>query len=578
MFSGPMFRREYQASTRRRRPFATRSVLVLMLGTVALVIGLIVFHEDLGQSSRSGLTLFGSSVFLATIIYELLLLVFFVPTDVAGSIAEEREKDTLPLLLLTRLTPFQIATTKMFARWLPATDPILVGLPVLVASAWVAGHELEAVLAMLMLTSSSAFMASLAILASSRREQVGTARAQAIAWAFGWLIGPPIVTIMPIPTGSLWGELLDALKWPCMIVAPSSPVSLVTDAGWYNNRPGALGLVERVGLMVGLQMVFGLMAIGLATGGLKAREKNPNWLDPTRGHRPPCGDDPIFWREFELPMRRGAGPLILLRLRYVWILIQAILISLLTLVGTLLALAVPIGLLVATIYYGSAAFRELWNHGYGANGPFDARGHFNMLIRAATGMLCLLPTLGVSTLVSTKITTERDKKTWDAFLTTPLDGEEILRSKARVALNGLWHTAWPLPLFWVLGLACGVILPLGVALATVDLLILVWANVALGLMLGIRPGTTSSASNWSAWSMLGFLAIHAPLLWAALVSPCEFAEFTSWDFRLRLGLVLAALAVPVLTGATAWYWTRRTRDRFDEWVGRPVKSGRINPP
>jgi hypothetical protein len=578
MFSGPMFRREYQAVIRRRRPFVARAVFAVLLGLIALVVGLIVFNLDWGRSPQDRMLLFGRSLFLATITYELILLMLFIPVYVAGSIAGEREKDTLSMLLLTRLTPFEIVTTKAFARWLPAIDPVLVGLPGLVASAWVAGLERESLMALLMLTCCSAFMATLAILASSQRHQASTAGTQAIFWTYGWLIGPPIVSVLPITTGSLWGELLDALKSLCMLVAPSSPVSLVTDAGWYNQRPGALGLEARVALMIGMQMVFGLLAIGLAAGGLKAREPNPNSLDPTRGHRPACGDDPIFWREFELPMRRGAGPFLVLQFRHAWILIRAILLSLLMLLAVLVALAVPIGLLVATIYYGAAAFRELWSHGYGATGPFDARSHFNMLIRAATGMLALLPALGAAAMVSARITTERDKKTWDAFLTTPLDGEEVLRSKARVALHGLWQAAWPLPFLWALGLACGVVSPFGVALATVDLLILVWAGIALGLMLGIRPGTTNTAANMSAWWMMFLLMLHAPLLWAALASPPEFAIFRVWDFRLRLGLVLAGLAVPASTGVIAWNWTRLTRERFDEWVGRPVVSGRINPP
>ncbi len=330
--------------------------------------------------------------------------------------------------------------------------------------------------------------------------------------------------------------------------------------------------------MVGLQMAFSLAALGLAAGQLKAREKHPNWLDPTRGYRPPCGDDPIFWREFDLPMRRGAGPLIFLRLRYFWILIRAILISLLSLAALILTLAVPIGLLVATIYYGSAALRELWEHGYGPGGPFVARNHFNMLIRVATGLLVFLPSLGMASIVSARITTERDKKTWDAFLTTPLDGEEILRSKARVALHGLWQTARPLPILWVMGMACGVVSPLGVALAMVDLLVLIWANLALGLAVGVRPGTTVAASNRTSWWMLAFFLLHSTLVWAALVSPGEFAVFAGWALQWRAAVVLAGLAVPVLTGLIAWRWTSQLRGRFDEWVGRPIASARINPP
>jgi len=67
--------------------------------------------------------------------------------------------------------------------------------------------------------------------------------------------------------------------------------------------------------------------------------------------------------------------------------------------------------------------------------------------------------------------------------------------------------------------------------------------------------------------------IHAPLLWAAFASPRELAEFAVLDARLRWGLALTCLMIPVLTGAVAWILTRRALGRFDEWVGRPYLAG-----
>ncbi len=571
MFSGPMFRWERQVATRGRRPFLVRTVLAVVLVAVALLIGYLISRAAIGDDSGARRLLFGRSLLIASIVIELLYLVFFVPAYAGGAIAEEREKDTLPLLLLTRLTPVEIVLTKAAARCLPALNLVLAGLPVLAAGAWLANLELEGALAVLVLASSSAFMTTLAVLASAQSEQAGAARAKAMAWIFGWLIGPPGVSIMPIATGSLWGDLLAELKRLCELVAPSSPLSLLTDRAWYF-RSTAVTLEGRVALMIGLQALFGMLAVGLASGRLKAREKNPNWLDPTRGHRPPCGDDPIYWREFELPIRRGSGPLVLIRLRYAWICIQAALINILGLVGVALFLAVPIGLLVSAIYYGLAAFRELWEHGYGGAGPYEARAYFNLLVRAGTGMLALLPALGAGSMVAGRIVTERDKKTWDAFLTTPLTGGEILRSKARVAVRSLWQTARPLPALWALGLACGVVTPLGVALAAVDLVLVAWANVALGLYLALRPGKTAAASSRAATSMFAFLAFHAPILYVMLASPRELATAANWDPRPWWALVLAALIVPTLTGLLAWALTRRTLRKFDEWAGRPIPA------
>ena len=197
--------------------------------------------------------------------------------------------------------------------------------------------------------------------------------------------------------------------------------------------------------------------------------------------------------------------------------------------------------------------------------------NFNLVIRAATGLLGLFSTLSVASIVAGRVTTERDKKTWDVFLTTPLTGVEILRSKARVAVHGMLQTtSGRSRSSWVLGLVGGVLTPIGIALAAIDLGLLFWASLALGLYVAVRPGTTSGANSRAATGSLLALIVHMPLLAALLASPHELAVFATWSVSLRLDLVLAALAIPIVTGASACFFTRRTIDRFDEWVGRPI--------
>ena len=141
MFSAPMFRREYNAATRRRRRLVFRMVFAIALGLVALLIVLAVYSWTTPVDPRTRQLYVGRALFVATIVIELLMLVFFVPAYAGGSIAEEREKDTLLMLLLSRLRPIEIVATKALARWLPSLDMILAGLPVLLGSAWAAGLE-----------------------------------------------------------------------------------------------------------------------------------------------------------------------------------------------------------------------------------------------------------------------------------------------------------------------------------------------------------------------------------------------------------------------------------------------------
>jgi hypothetical protein len=546
--------------------------LVVLFVAMMTFTGMVVFQSATwGYTASERLHLFGCIVFVYTFGLEVLLLSFFIPNVVAAAVAEERERDTLPLLLLTRLRPIEIVVTKTTGRWLAAIGPSLAGLPVLVVAGVIAGLERELVLALIVVLSTSVLAATLAIWASAVATQTASAKGAAAAWVFGWLFGPPMVSFVPVRGSSLWGGLISELKVLCALIAPSSPLSLLTDRGWFF-QPGFAGLTEQVALMVGLQSLFGLIALLFAASRLKARETNPNWTDPTRGYRPPCGDDPIYWREYELPARRGGASAVTLRLRYLMILIRAMWMTALAMLVTLIALAIPVALVAATTYYGVPAFRELAQYGYGLSGPFVERQRFNWVVRAATAVLGLFPSLTLAAVVQARITSEHAKQTWEPLLMTPLSGAEILRSKARVMLDIFLQLARALPIVWVLGLVCGVVSPLGILAAAASLALVLWANLAHGLSLGIRPGPPSVAANRASLGTLLSFILYAPFVTALLASPRELAVFATWDVRIRWGLVLLGVVVLVATGAFAWKLTRQMLRRFDEWVGRPCKE------
>ena len=64
MFSRPMFRYEYQATTRKRRPFVFRTAFTAVLGLVALLIGLVMYTANSGYDTQTRLLYFGRSVFV----------------------------------------------------------------------------------------------------------------------------------------------------------------------------------------------------------------------------------------------------------------------------------------------------------------------------------------------------------------------------------------------------------------------------------------------------------------------------------------------------------------------------------
>src|SRR5262245_43818864 len=134
MFSGPMFRREYHVAWRKHGPFVFRTLAAVTLGLVALLSGLIASSANANRGPGGRTVAVGQVVLGATLSAELFLLATVIPLTVAGAIGEEREQDTLPWLLLTRLTPLEIVLTKAAARWVRTLGVMLVGLPLIVVA------------------------------------------------------------------------------------------------------------------------------------------------------------------------------------------------------------------------------------------------------------------------------------------------------------------------------------------------------------------------------------------------------------------------------------------------------------
>jgi hypothetical protein len=263
--------------------------------------------------------------------------------------------------------------------------------------------------------------------------------------------------------------------------------------------------------------------------------------------------------------------------RRMLIVLRAMVILVLQFLALSLAVAVLVGLVIGAGWFGYLALRELWDHGYSATGPFQARTQLNLFVRTVTGFLGLMPLLSVPAEVADRITIEQTKKSWEVLLTTPLTGAEILSAKRCATARGLWAAGrWLIPL-WDLGIACGSIHPLGAILAGLALPLADWAGLALGIWLGVRPGSTSRATSASALGSLGLLGVAAPTVLALLSSNHDLAEFRTWDAWLRWPVAVALLASPPLMGALAWRLTRQTYRRFDEWVGRPWRGPQTSP-
>jgi hypothetical protein len=170
---------------------------------------------------------------------------------------------------------------------------------------------------------------------------------------------------------------------------------------------------------------------------------------------------------------------------------------------------------------------------------------------------------------------ERDKKTWESLLTTPLTGREILGSKMRVVARNLrqaWR--WMLPL-WLLGVACDALHPLGALVALAGLASVSALGLAEGGRVALKPGATSqSANSQAALWMIVLMALGAATILAPLGSAQQFHTFwtrTPGRPASTIGLVAFVLALIVASALNARAIIRRNFARFDELVGRPFR-------
>jgi hypothetical protein len=381
-----------------------------------------------------------------------------------------------------------------------------------------------------------------------------------------------VFALLPVRSGTLWGDLLVEIRRLASWIAPSSPLSLLTDPFWFAGPAGDT-LPPRLATMLALQAAAIALAMAGAVAGLRLREPHPRTWDLHRGYRPPVGDDPIFWREYVLPWRGSRLPMFVIYARQMLIMIRALLVLTLSMFFLAVGIIGPLGIVLAAGWFGYYAFREQWGLGTSPAGSHEARDQFNLLVRGVTFMLGVLPMTGVVATLAGRITFERDRKTWEPLLATPLTGPEILRSKMRVTARSVWDAGrWLIPL-WLLGIVCGAVHPIGAIAAAAGAILGTWLGLALGIRSAIRPGVTTPSANSSAaiWSIalmvVGGLTVIVPL-----TSGRELAEMSAFDARLP-GLAAAGLAAALLAMAgQARRLTRRCFARFDEWVGRPHRA------
>jgi hypothetical protein len=271
---------------------------------------------------------------------------------------------------------------------------------------------------------------------------------------------------------------------------------------------------------IGLWLAIGLTAAAVAGWRLRPAALRP--LDgervlrrgKKRGHVPPVDENrPMLWKELYIERVGALGGL-------GWWL------------GALLVVSLGgVSLALAPVVAGGDLF------GMDAN---RARDLMTLTIGGTTAIVGCLTQWAVGLRAAVTISSERERGTWDAILTSPLEGRSIIWSKLRESLHALrWLFAATL-LAWTLAALCGAMRADDYAERVLDTMFVAAFMAAVGVRTSIAAPTATRAMVLTIGTWLGacvlvrilagiLIFVGGALVWATIqLATMGNAAFPTW--------------------------------------------------
>src|SRR5262245_7537488 len=158
LLAGPLFSREVLTSPRQARHFVLRAGYVLGLFVLMYTAAQATFGwqqvSNIGEAAR-----FGNLLFQLFSMLQLALVLFFAPLFAATRVAQEKDRQTLVLLLMTDLRNRELVTGKLLASLLPVAALLAASAPVFALVYILGGVSLEQIAWSLALCAATALAA-----------------------------------------------------------------------------------------------------------------------------------------------------------------------------------------------------------------------------------------------------------------------------------------------------------------------------------------------------------------------------------------------------------------------------------
>jgi ABC-type transport system involved in multi-copper enzyme maturation permease subunit len=371
----PLLMRDLTKQASRLRHYAFRT----MFAAVLLGLGFLYLQGLLAQSGRiGGLAALGSGpeLFNSVVAFETCAILIFVPALTCGAIAGEKERNTLSILLTTRLGPSTIVLEKLLSRLVLIFLLLLMSLPLLAFAYAMGGLSLDYMFrAVLWLAGISVLVATLTLMCSAWCGSPVAAFFMTYAIGIGAYAGVAGLFLRHYLDLYLMGGLLPGPRiWFSAVILPSIVFFFAT----------VLCLVRRASVTPHNLVLWFFRRLDVMFNHLNVLAGN---IVLTRPNLTLPGDAPIAWRE---TAKKSLGTV-----RY--------------LVRVLVAIELPT---VIFLQLGVQARRSFWGGG--------SVGSFLWLVDFSIGAVL------IAVMCASIVSRERTRQTLPVLLATPMPGDQII--------------------------------------------------------------------------------------------------------------------------------------------------------
>jgi ABC-type Na+ efflux pump permease subunit len=441
----------------------------------------------------------------ATTLALLTIVVVQAPAVLAGSLAGERERGILHLLLTTAVTPREIVEGRLCGKLSQVGMVLLGGVPALAFLAPIAGLSFGQFLAILLLLSGVGLGAGgLAVGASVVSRRGRDAQLTVYILMFLFMLSP-LLGWLGLPL-----RVVEALEW-------LNPYYSMTRLVWWGETARALataGCWTVLGLCGTVIAVWRLRPTCLSLGVTRAKRAR-------RIKAPPLGERPMLWKEMYIERVASLG-------RFGrWL-------------GIVLTLLIGGGSLVLA---GMMAYSAFFTPE--SDLVAIATSELGRLLRGFVGILLgWLLQWGIGLRAAVSIASERERGTWDALLLSPLKPAEISVAKLIGSLYALRYLAIAMLMAWTLAAGVHAITVPEYVTWIVSNLVMGSFMAAVGVRCSLSLPTATRAMSWTiglwlaVWPVLACVAL-AIIMFVMLACTSIYMFLVSYHF--------------ISTSARPWY-------------------------